>query len=202
MAELRIETINLDVVADIVDPPRPRDHSITHVTELIGLAAKVSGQKTYDDGPPDERSRGIMAFGRIWEWLIRYYMDTRYQEWGYTSIDYDVRLTRDDITGSLDGLMVGPSESAIYSKEPLISEMKARFSRPADPRDHWRYITQIKTYCKMARTTKTVMPALHMNTRPPEAIFNLYWLDFSQQEIDENWQMMMNMKRYKAERGG
>lgn len=184
------EIVPLMEVAEIIDPSKPRSEG-HHVSELITTAEKVSGKKTYYDKEPDAQSLGIMAMGRIWEAIVRPYLETRVQVWGYDSIIFGLELEKDGIYGSLDGAFIGQSQTAL-------SEMKCRFSGPRDdfPLGHWRYMTQIKTYCKMLDTTKACMPVLHIENRPPRCTFILYWIEFEAHEIEENWQMMLNLRDY------
>lgn len=193
MAELEIIQIPLMEVAEVLDPSQPRSEG-NHITELIQLHNKAAGKRYYDDSSsPSPEVLDIMAFGRIWEWALRGYLTHKAPEWGFDGIIFSFETERDGIYGSLDGLFVGQDNA-------VVDETKARFTGPNDnfPLGHHQYPMQIKSYCKMVGTTRACMPVLHVESKPPRAQFYVYWIEFSQLEIDENWQLLLNRRDYEG----
>ena len=47
--ELEHMDVSLNEVADLADPPEPRDNSRLHVSTLVNRAAKLTGNTWYED---------------------------------------------------------------------------------------------------------------------------------------------------------
>lgn len=182
MTEYTSETRSLPDLADFLDPPAYRNLSKPHVSDLIQKAMMTN----YSDR--DERVEGIMALGRIWEWVVRADVKMLCEEEGLTYLGPFV-LEKDGVIGSLDG-------AAFRNGIPVaVIETKLRFSPPfKDIRDYRRYMLQDKAYCDMLQCSEAWMPVLHIGNRPPMADYRWYRLQFTQIELEENWRMLMNMR--------
>jgi hypothetical protein len=178
---------NLNDVADLLDPPGPRDESKAHVSDLIHAILEVSANRK----PVLKRSvvpNGMMAMGRIWETSVRGYMDRAAAEEGMTSLS-SLTLTVDDTIGNLDQLFWGQDRR-------VVGETKLKFSRHTDPRENKRYMYQVKAYCYMAKALEVWMSVAAITAQPPDVDFRIFRLEFSQSEVDSNWEMLMNMKEH------
>ena len=93
------------------------------------------------------------------------------------------------VIGSLDGAAYdGPVPVAVI-------ETKLRFSSPfLDIRDYRRYMLQDKAYCYLLGCSEAWMPILHVQSRPPSAEYKWYRISFTQVELEENWNMLLNMR--------
>ena len=141
--ELEHMDVSLNDVADLADPPLPRDNSRLHVSTLVNRAAKLTGNTWYEDEEPSPEGWNIMALGRIWEWASRPTIIDRARAEGLEFTPQVVREV-DGIVGSLDGVLSSP-----LAPDHIVAvvEAKSRHSSPSDPRDNWRYMVQSMAYC-------------------------------------------------------
>jgi len=182
MTEFTSEARSLPELADFLDPPPPRDLSKPHVSDLIYKAMMQESDIV------DQRVEGIMALGRIWEWVVRPDVERVVKEEGLIYVR-PFTMECDGVIGSLDG-------AAYNGSTPVaVLETKLRFSKSfGDIRDYRRYMLQDKAYCHILKCSEAWMPVLHVGNRPPMAEYWWYRLRFTEVEIEENWRMLMNMK--------
>lgn len=195
MSEFSSEARSLPELADFLDPPPHRDLSLPHVSDLIRIA--MMGK---DDGI-DDRVEGIMAMGRIWEWVVRADVRRMCHAEGFVHMS-PFTLTVDGVIGSLDGGAYRVSADPGPMTPVAVLETKLRFSRPFDDiRDYRRYMLQDKAYCHLLGVTEVWMPILHIGNRPPMAEYWWYKLRFTKIEIEENWRLLMNIKKDMEQNG-
>lgn len=60
------------------------------------------------------------------------------------------------------------------------------------PADMWRWVAQVKGYCKMVGVTKAVFRILHLEFVP---VYKVWETVFTQAEIDENWRAVLNQAK-------
>ena len=189
-----LETITLDLnlAADLVDPPQDRDHSVEHVSDLINKLAGIVGRRTYE-GEPTEEAWRMMAMGRISEAVLRPIITHQAEKEGLTFIPQQVMVC-DDVVGSLDGLLVSPA-----GREAVV-EIKSRYASPGDPTNnandtHWRYMLQTMSYAYMARVSKAWLVGLYFPRGAPGVELKLHRIEFSVPELIENCQLLRNLRR-------
>jgi len=191
-------TPDLMTIADIIDPPLPRDESKTHVSYLVNEAAKIAGKRAYD-GEPSEVGWAMMAMGRMWEVHARAIVIKYAEDQGLwldePAITYN--NPQGNMVAEMDGV-VGTLDGKIYEGTTLsaIMEAKCRFTKSSDPRDTWNWMLQVKAYCHMESCQAAWMPVLYLPLRgEPKPEFQLHFLTFTKLELEENWQMLMNVKK-------
>lgn len=188
------EYIDLEHMADLCDvaferePPGGRDHSIWHVTNLLASARLiVKGGNSYyvGNGPPS----GIMSLGRIWESAVDHLLADYAKCRGGVFVP-DIICARDDISGSLDGIMFLPTDTG----SPLVCETKLRFTMSEEiPFTHCQ---QIRAYCHLAYTDLACLVSGHVSSAPPMFSALLRILHFTRSSIQEAWQSLVNTKLY------
>jgi len=183
--------IDLEEVADICDENSLiRDNSRWHVSNLISSAYLISkGDIHYHES---DEPTGIMSLGRIWETAADSYLKHWANKRGGLYVPNWVD-SLDDIVANLDGVMLLPD------KPMSVVEVKLRFTMNNEI--PIRHLQQIRAYCKVLDTTKAIFMILNISSAPPMAKARLELLEFTQQQIDENWQMLINTKRYLESRG-
>ena len=191
MPELIEEPIilNMERMAEKLDPSEPRDPDMFHVSTLVNEAARLAGRK--DDYYPDNEVNNIMSFGRIAEYIMRVPV---WEECDKTNSTFDMQVilkdTQANIVGTLDGL-IRPKD------EPLnraIVEIKSKYSKVGSPLDNWRYMTQVMAYLKLAHTTVCWMPILYFPRGAPDVQARLFKIRFDVSEIDANWNLLLNTR--------
>ena len=188
-----VETVQLsmDHAADLADPPQTRSSGL-HVSELVNASAKLTGNRWYGNDEPSDQQVNIMALGRLVEWMVRPAIHELAQEKGLVFQPQQV-LTVDDVTGSLDGILVSSEGGGVKA----VVECKSRHASPEDPSSNWRYMAQGMAYCFMAVCTTLWMPIVYLPRRgPPNAEFMLHVIEFEPHELLENWTMLTNVKDY------
>lgn len=190
MKVLLEEALDMEKVADLVGGPVQRDSRGYHVTDLIAAASRIAkGTKE----PDYSGLEGLAAMGRIWERVAH---DT-VRSWVEGIGGVFLAAPRpapvlDGITGTLDGIAAAPEWTAVV-------EDKLKFGRVANPCEETRWMMQVKGYCKLICARRVLFSVLAILHSPPRAIAKLHLIEFSQGEIDENWAMLLNTKRYLEE---
>jgi len=85
----------------------------------------------------------------------------------------------DGITCSPDGVAYNDAGELVVEEYKCTS-----FSVDKTPADVWKWMCQVKGYCKALNTTKCVFRVLHMMFVP---VYKVWEIEFTQGEIDENW---------------
>lgn len=101
----------------------------------------------------------------------------------------------------LDGVWMSPDY--IYLDDVIhLRELKATWKsiKNSAPSDVIKWMMQTKAYCKNVGTHFCNFYVLNINGdyRPPMPQFNAYAIEFTQRELDENWQMLLNHVRHKG----
>lgn len=183
------EPINLEDVADLLDSGGPRDKSSWHVSNLLESAELiVKGQNQYHEyeGAPN----GRMSMGRIWENVVDGYL-ARFARQGDGWYLPNQVYTHEGVVASLDGVMFMPAWGL------MVAETKLRFSKSTDI--PFRHQQQIRAYCHMVHTNRVIMTVLRIAMPIVEA--DLRIIEYTQESIDENWQMIINTKNYLESKG-
>jgi hypothetical protein len=186
------ESIDLGQVADLMDKSaEPRDHSAWHVTNLLESARLITkGDTRYHEyeGEP----LGIMHMGRIWEAVVDGWLaDFAARKGGvYTP---NVVATQDNIIASLDGIMLLPTYGTV------VVESKLRFT--LNEEIPFRHQQQTRAYCHLYNTDTVLFSVLGLVSGPPTAKAKLRIVRYTRQSIIENWEMLINTKRYLESQG-
>ncbi len=78
---------------------------------------------------------------------------------------------------------------------PILEEYKCTaLSADKSPADNWKWMMQVKGYCKALGATKCIFRVLHhMDIMwHPEHAYGAFLLTFTQGELDENWEAVLN----------
>ncbi len=177
---------------------RSKDH--LHLTEVISFIQEASG--TAYKGPGFADMPLTQDVGFIWEQVAeRMTSDRHFSEhvwalefkeaWKALQSVRSGEVIADGIACSPDG--TGPDPLGEYEK--AVHEYKCTWkSSKNHPTDDWRYMTQVKGYCYAEQTPCAVMQVLYLmgNYRGSGPIWLPVRIVFTQQEIEENWQMIKN----------
>ncbi len=105
----------------------------------------------------------------------------------------------------LDGVSMSP-DGVSYDKhgEPTVEEYKCTaLASSKSPADNWRWIMQVKGYCKALGANKCIFRILHHMEIMwnPGACYGVWELVFTQAELDENWEGVLNHAKTMKEGG-
>ena len=183
--EISTEALDMEIVADLFDPPQPRDHDSWHVSTLLNEWARMEPDKIRGfNGPINQGTLNIMAFGRLLEPTLRPIMAQRAGENGLDFVPSPKPKTVDGIIGTFDGLF-----QTLDGTPVSIVEIKSKHTSPhqLDPEDKgdFRYLAQVMSYCHMVGVLDALMPVLSVVQFRPE--IHLQTLKFTQEELDYNW---------------
>ena len=191
MPELIEEPIvlNMEKMAEYLDPSAPRDPDMFHVSTLVNEAARLAGRDK--DYYPDSGVNNIMSFGRIAEYIMRVPV---WEECNKAKLSFDMQVilkdSKENIVGTLDGL-ISPEDEP-YPR--AIVEIKSKYSNVTSPLDNWRYMAQVMAYLKLAHTTVCWMPILYFPRGEPDVQARLFKIRFDVSEIDANWNLLLNAR--------
>lgn len=104
----------------------------------------------------------------------------------------------------LDGIIMTPdSVCGAGFQELIVEEYKCTAcSSTKSPTDNWRWMMQVKGYCKALGASKCIFRILyHVDImRRPDSAYGVFLLTFTQGELDENWEAVVNHARTMKER--
>lgn len=164
-----------------LDPPQDRWPGI-HVSDVI----KHLNSRKYKDNNDDS----LMAMGRVWEANIRPWIEAECGKSGAKFIpSIQIRNKETGLVGNLDGMI------EIMTIPSAAVECKFTTKDKLEIESEWAWLTQIKTYCYMLGVGMCWLVVLRLGRNPrgnPRAETTLNILTFTREEIEENWQMMVN----------
>ena len=176
-----------------------RDASKHHVTELLNMNWPMQGSIDWE----------AMLFGNVWEYVSSKWVgqvawqaigDGIGQKLVYQYAPEPVE--RDGIVGSVDGLIYQVEDESTPVPVVLVEQKLRYTTKQEDPRDNPRYYHQVRAYCYMTGCREVWMPVMYLGTRPPDVKAVMYRFQVSDQECNETWTMLMNLKRYSESGGG
>ena len=179
-----------------------------HISSLNKAAREIVKGKAIDpeyyycsedspdmDGLIDEIPEGILDWGNIWEAACRPALaDIARDKFGLLATG-PRQIIKEGIVANADALIVHPSSEQVIA----VAECKFRFTHNTDPLNMEDWIRQIKAYCYVWETNMVWMPVANVRNSPPGGKSRIYMLMFTNQEINENWQMLINVKDYMEE---
>ena len=191
-------TSPLEMAREQGGPRTASTKDLSHVSEIIrDIQNKVTHKgkrKAYDDLTADERRRMGnytsmgWAFERVIEaalrdvWSVYFRSRDRYQKPG--------ELVLDGICGTPDWIDL---------QDWTVGEFKAtwRSSRRSIEVDFWSWLCQIKAYCKLLATKSARLYVFFVNGdyRESGPQLKAYAIQFTDAEIEENWQMLLQHAR-------
>ena len=104
---------------------------------------------------------------------------------------------------SLSSVVADRSDVNITPLVLMVHEVKATYKRTntvKDLRDQWMWIAQVKGYCKGLGTRFAVVHVLFLcgdYSYPIKPQLRVWQLEFTQEEIDTNWDLLMEYKQYR-----
>ncbi len=167
-------------------PLTSRDYSKWHVSNLLQSGHLIAkGDIRYHEYKGE--ILGIMSMGRIFESAIDCYLAHYAVNLGgfYTP---DVESIKDDILGSLDGIMWLPDLGW------MVCETKLRFTLNGEiPLSH---LQQVRAYCYLAETDLVCYISGHITSKPPTAQARMRIVRLTEQSIQETWRGLVGAREY------
>lgn len=161
-----------------------------HLSDLIKILMRSLQPVRFGTGPfvmNDRVEIGILFEGMLEEALVRKYATVRPAE-----------IILDGVFMSPDG--VNPNELAVEEyKSTYMSCSKGlvdEYGAPLAKFIHWFF--QMMGYCKGLDVLRAILRVLYLAgdySRPIGPRFQSYLIEFTQVEVDENWQMLLNVGR-------
>lgn len=168
------------------DPVRSKGLHLTDIIHSIMVDSGMSVTTSGNGWAPDQLNMAAEV-GFMWEEILSNVLKDR-----LPCRIGEIQL--DGISMSPDGLEMGEDG------EMVLSEYKAKWaSSKHSPADNFKWMSQIMGYCKGLGITKVRMYILYLNGdwKPPQPQFKSYQIEFTQLEVDENWEMILNHARVK-----
>jgi hypothetical protein len=154
----------------------PRSDGV-HLSVVIHDIATTAGLDNYTYG---NEKNTMMEMGFIWEQVLERALKDRYAICNIGEL-------------CVDGIYMTPDKFDVENW--VLHEYKCTWkSSKNDPIDNWRWMTQVKGYLRATQTRRCDMHVLYINGdykgTGPE--WYRYSLEFTDQEIEENWTMIVN----------
>lgn len=177
---------------DINKGGEPRTTGV-HLSAIIRVIAKEMGLlDRYEDNTPESwtvTTKLRMALGLSWEdWVQRQYPDVLY---------HPGELELDGVLMTPDGLH---PNGTLYEYKVTWKSENTLFGRGYDHNHNWMWHGQNMGYLKAIGWTKCRQCIFLVNGdyRPPCPVFMEVDIEYTQQEIDDNWALMVKYKHLAA----
>ena len=156
-----------------------------HLSDIIRLIMVDAGMAPKAGGGFDDLELAA-EIGLLWEDVLSAAMRDKYAI-------RPPQICADGIWMSPDGIAADP-----WSKYPLVvEEYKATWlSSNKCPTSVYKYMAQVKSYCRALGTECTVMRIFHImgNYRGSGPLYKVARIEFTQQELDENWALILRYR--------
>ena len=185
-----------------------------HITDIIKASKELAQGKAVNpddfycagDGAHKELSKdlarakelGLLDMGHFWEAAAR----PALVQWCGSKFGLlatgPQQAEADGIIANADALVKDPYTQSVVA----VAECKFRFSARTEPLANEEWMQQVKGYCHIWGTSAVWMVVGNVRQAPPGAGSRIYMLTFTDDEINENWQMLVNTRQYlERERG-
>jgi hypothetical protein len=188
ITDITPERANMAIMPSAVgsETAKPRSPGV-HVSEIIrdieNELIHVGQRRKYDTLTDAEKKRmgAYVSVGWAWEDILA---QSLLKVWNVPVVPVG-ELHLDGIAGTPDGL---------NTDEYAVEEFKATWrsaNRPLDP-DYWHWLVQIKAYCYMLQTNIANLRIFYVcgDYRESGPFLRMHRLEFSELELQENWQML------------
>ena len=160
-----------------------------HLTDIIQDIMVESGMKKTASGAMWQPDQLNMAgeVGFMWEELLSQVMKNR----------LPCRMGEVEE----DGVIMSPDGVEIDDDGPLLSEYKAVWaSSSRSPVDNWKWMTQVKAYCRALGVLRVKMYILYLNGnwRGSGPEYRGSMIEFTPSELQENWELITNHAKHKG----
>lgn len=122
-------------------------------------------------------------------------------------IDHPGEIEAEGVYMSPDGESVSVIITDTHDQrwELIIHEVKATYksmNTVGDLSGQWMWLSQIKAYCKAKGTLFAMLHVLFLcgdYTYPIKPVLKKWLIEFTQQEVDDNWQLLMDYRQHRME---
>lgn len=166
----------------------------THLTDVLKSAEQLLFQEKSVQTRSFGEPRCCMETGFLWERLLTLVFRSAL---GVRLGEVDL----DGIAGSPDGIGDDPQDEFPFAVEEYKATWKSSRRRIEE---NWLYMAQAKSYCKMLGTQVCVFRVLYIvgDYRGSGPQYRKYRIRFTRRELEDNWRMVLNHKRWMEENGG
>ena len=160
-----------------------------HLSDVIRDMDKVLSLTTHPDwDTEDTHNQKLFQFekGYLWEVALS-------RALGEKATHRPDEMELDGIIMNPDGVVRAGTD--IISVPGVVEEYKCTaVSSDKSPADNWKWMMQVKGYCKALGVTKCIFRILHhMDIMwHPETCYGVWELTFTQAQLDENWESVLN----------
>lgn len=195
------------------DNSRSKGLHVSNIIRASGIRAGVVRPFGNEDGTiPDDNHRDFddvamlrMMVGCAWEAEVLKRSPHLFGHPGECSVD-GVAMSPDAVSWESTGVPVVTRglkytrrHSDPWEGKWRVHEIKATWkSSRVSPEDLWAYLTQVKAYCKGMGTTSACLHVLFIcgnYMRPIVPEYRIWNIEFTQQEVDEGWEMLTGYAR-------
>lgn len=180
--EVKLDRIDLANRVPLTRPEKQAQRSSgIHLSGVLRYIAIRSKLVDWVKQVEEEELPLRMALGIAWEeFAVSLYPEIRWQPG---------EVVDDDIFSSTDGLVFAGR------KVSTVEEFKLTWKKPMTGRDlmnYWLWMSQGKGYAYGWKTQVVNWHVLYINGdwKPPSPVYKRYLVEFSQKEIQDNWQMV------------
>ena len=178
-----IELDSSQLVSKILSPEEGRyvRSSGLHLTDIIQGIADDTGRSKKRSDLGESELENYRAVGFCWERVLENVLS-----------GIDEKLWRPGEV-SMDGISCTP-DGVSMGDDLVLEEFKCTWtSSKKSVEDRWQWWTQIKAYCHVLGLCRARLRVLYINGNwsPPIPRVRMYEAGFTPQELDENWQMLV-----------
>ena len=191
---MKIQSTQLSMgeVAETFHPSDPRDESKIHISDLRDTLLETLGLQRGKEKVIPQWVKNLGSFGLVWEKVVHGTIQEQAWNGGPPGMTFQgaTIVEVDGIIGTLDGLILQEPNG----RPAAVWENKTRWRAEELPTDNERYMIQAKAYCWMVGVTQCWFSVLNISARPPNMVQWLHIIDFTPQELMENWRSLLQMR--------
>lgn len=184
--------LSMEEVAETFHPSDPRDESKIHISDLRDTLLETLGLQRGKEKVIPQWVKNLGSFGLVWEKVVHGTIQEQAWNGGPPGMTFQgaTIVEVDGIIGTLDGLILQEPNG----QPAAVWENKTRWRAEELPTDNERYMIQAKAYCWMVGVTQCWFSVLNISARPPNMVQWLHIIDFTPQELMENWRSLLQMR--------
>jgi hypothetical protein len=171
----------------------PGPHVSDIIRDMANIALYPGERKPFEELTDGERKRmgNYVNMGFIWERIIEKVLAQQFFGEGNTFRPGEIVL--DGIAGNPDGV------SSDWAVEEFKATWRSSGRGIGDP-SFWTWFVQIKAYCQMLAATRANLRVFWVNGNYRESgpQTSFYAVEFTERELQENWNMLLNHARQRG----
>lgn len=169
-----------------------------HLSDVIREVERMLGKPKQDDDRSSQGTKLQWEKGFLWESIFSYYWARRYGKQVRETLISPGEQVVDGIACTIDFL-----DTNDYTLIECKATARSINKLEAFEANFWTWMLQVKAYLYVLKSNKARMPIIFLcgNYKPPFPVAVMVELEFTAEELRENWAMLVNTANNMRKRG-